>query len=211
MFSGPRRIIGIIRDFHFQPLHDAIGPLAMRLGSGQYASLRVSTSDIPQTLAEIQGVFQRFAPRRAFEYFFLDDEFRNLYRAEENFGWTIGYFTLFAIMISSLGLFGLALFLAEKKTKEIGIRKVLGASAAGLALMLYKEFARLALLADLIAWPVAYVVLNRWLQRFAYRVEITLPTFVLAAIVTLALAFLAVGYQSVKVASANPVKSLRYE
>jgi putative ABC transport system permease protein len=183
----------------------------MRLGSGRYASLRVSTSDIPQTLAEVRGVFQTFAPRRAFEYFFLDDDFRNLYRAEQNFGWTIGYFTLLAIMVSSLGLFGLALFLAEKKTKEIGIRKVLGASTGGLALMLYREFARLALLANLIAWPVAYVVLNRWLQRFAYRVDVAWPTFVFAAVVTLGLAFLAVGYQSVKVASANPVKSLRYE
>jgi putative ABC transport system permease protein len=211
VFGGPRRVIGVVRDFHFQPLHNSIGPLAMRLGSGRYASLRVSTSDIPQTLAEVRGVFQMFAPRRAFEYFFLDDDFRNLYRAEQNFGRTIGYFTLFAIMVSSLGLFGLSLFLAEKKTKEIGIRKVLGASAAGLALMLYREFARLALLANLIAWPVAYVVLNRWLQRFAYRVEVALPTFALAAIVTLGLAFLAVGYQSVKVASANPVKSLRYE
>lgn len=213
IFGRPRTVIGVVQDFNFQSLHTEISPLALRSAGDQYlfASIKFSTADIPQALAGIEKIFEKLAPQIPFEYFFFDDFFANLYQREENFGKTIGYFALLAIIISSLGLFGLAFFITEQRTKEIGIRKVLGASVSGIVGMLSKEFVRWAVLANVIAWPVAYLVMRRWLRNFAYRVDIGIGVFVLAGVVALMIALLSVSYQSVKAASSHPADTLRYE
>ncbi len=213
IFGRPRTVIGVVKDFNFQTLHVEISPLTLR-NSGDpflFSSIRLSTQNIPQTLAGIGNIFQKFTPQTPFEYFFFDDYFENLYRTEENFGKTIGYFTLLAIIISSLGLFGLAFFITEQRTKEIGIRKVLGASVSGIAGMLSKEFAIWAIMANVIAWPVAYLVMHKWLQNFAYRIDIGIGIFMLAGALALFVALASVSYQSIKAATAHPADTLRYE
>jgi putative ABC transport system permease protein len=213
IFGGARTVIGIVEDFNFQSLHTAIGPLALRYAGDPYlfTSIRLSTEKIPQVLAGIEKVFRRLTPQTPFEYFFFDDYFANLYQREENFGKTIGYFVLLAIIISFLGLFGLAFFITEQRTKEIGIRKVLGASVAGIAGMLSKEFAIWAVLANVIAWPVAYLVMKRWLQNFAYRIDIGIGVFLLSGALALFIALISVSFQSLKAASSHPADTLRYE
>lgn len=213
IFGRPRTVIGVVQDFNFQTLHAEISPLALRNAGDQYlfASIRLSTQNIPQTLAGIGKIFQKFAAQTPFEYFFFDDYFENLYRREENFGKTIGYFALLAIVISSLGLFGLAFFISEQRTKEIGIRKVLGASVSGIVGMLSKEFAKWAVLANILAWPAAYLIMHKWLQNFAYRIDIEIGIFALAGALALIIALVSVSYQSVKAATAHPADTLRYE
>jgi putative ABC transport system permease protein len=213
IFGKPRTVIGVVKDFNFQTLHLEIGPLALKMIGEEYlfASIRLSTMNIPKTLAGIGNIFQKFAPRAPFEYFFFDDDFDNLYHSEENFGRSIGYFTILAVVISCLGLFGLSFFVTEQRTKEIGIRKVLGASVPQIVGMLSKEFARWALLANVIAWPVAYLVMRKWLQNFAYRIDIGLGTFVVAGALALIVALLTVSFQSIKAAASNPADTLRCE
>ncbi len=213
IFGRPRKVIGVVEDFNFQTLHLEISPLALKLKGDDYlfASIKLSTRNIPQTLAGIGKLFQKFASQTAFEYFFFDDYFDDLYRSEEKFGQTIGYFTLLAILISSLGLFGLAYFITERRTKEIGIRKVLGASVPGIVGMLSKEFAKWALLANALAWPLAYLIMHKWLQNFAYRIHIGIGTFVLAGALALVIALLTVSFQAVKAAASHPADTLRYE
>lgn len=214
IFGQTREVIGIVKDFNFQPLHFPIAPLAMRLSDGNnylYASVKISTHTIGQTLIDIEKSIHEFAPDKPFEYFFLDDFFTNLYHREENFGRTVGYFTLFAIIISSMGLFGLAFFLSERRTKEIGVRKVLGASVAGITLMLSKEVIKLAVLSNIIAWPVAYFAVNRWLHNFAYRTHLNMWIFFVSGAAALIIALITISYYSLKAAVADPVKTLRYE
>jgi putative ABC transport system permease protein len=212
IFGAQRTVVGVLRDFHFDTLHAPIAPLALRLGGGaRYAAIRIAPRDIPATLSGIGAVFRRFAPGRIFEWTFLDEEFARFYRAEESFGRTMGYFASLAVLISSLGIFGLAFFLAERRTKEIGIRKVLGASTASIALLMSRDFARLALLANVLAWPVAWLLLGRWLRNFAYRMTLGPGLFVLAGVLALSIALLTVGSQAVRAASADPARSLRTE
>jgi putative ABC transport system permease protein len=213
IFGRPRTVIGVVEDFNFQTLHLEISPLALRMTGEQYlfASIRLSARNISQTLSGIENIFRKFAPQAPFEYFFFDDYFANLYRSEENFGRTIGYFAILAIIISGLGLFGLSFFITEQRTKEIGIRKVLGASASGIVRMLSKEFARWALLANALAWPVAYLVMHKWLENFAYRIDIGIGMFVLAGALALVIALLTVTFQSFRAATSHPADTLRYE
>jgi putative ABC transport system permease protein len=213
IFGRPRTVIGVVEDFNFQTLHLEISPLALRTTGEQYlfTSIRLSTHNIQQTLNGIGKIFQKFAPQTPFEYFFFDDYFENLYRSEENFSRTIGYLALLAILISSLGLFGLSFFITEQRTKEIGIRKVLGASVPGIVGMLSREFAAWAVMANVLAWPLAYLFVNKWLQNFAYRVDIGIGVFVLAGLLALIIALLTVGYQSVKAATSHPAHTLRCE
>ena len=150
-------------------------------------------------------------PNRPFSYYFIDENFDRLYKAEDNLQRIFRTFAWLSVGIGCLGLFGLASYSAERRTKEIGIRKVLGASVTGLAVLLSKEFTRWVLVANLIAWPVAYVVMSRWLRNFAYRTDIGLGAFLAAGGLAMAVAFLTVSYQAVKTALANPVRSLRYE
>ncbi|MDH5468265.1 MAG: ABC transporter permease, partial [Candidatus Aminicenantes bacterium] len=207
-------VIGVVKDFHFESLHREIRPLAMYILSdeeGRYISVRTRPEAVNQTLAFLENKWKAFVPGQPFEYFFLDDDFDRLYKAEKKIGQLFTSFSVLAILVACLGLFGLASFTAEQRTKEIGIRKVLGASVSNIVVLLTREFSKWVLLANLIAWPVAYFAMHRWLQNFAYRISIGVWMFFLAASLALAIALVTVSYQAVKVALVNPAKSLRYE
>ncbi|MFZ2052568.1 MAG: ABC transporter permease [Candidatus Aminicenantales bacterium] len=213
-----REVVGIMKDFHFGSLRDPIEPLVVRLASAaelvpqaRFLSLKLKEGDIPATLAFVKS---KWAERseRGFEYFFDDENFDSLYRSEERVGRIITAFAAMAIFVACLGLFGLASFAAEQRTKEIGVRKVLGASEAGLAALLSKEFLKWVLVANAIALPAAYVIVGRfWLANFAYRTKPGILIFVSVAGLSLLIALLTVSWQAVRAAIANPVDSLRYE
>ena len=207
-------IIGIVKDFHFESLHRKIRPLAVYLlpaEDASYASVRVRADNIPRTLAFIANKWNAFVPGKPFEYFFLDDDFDRLYKAEKKVGQLFSAFAVLAVLVACLGLFGLASFTAEQRTKEIGIRKVLGASVPGIVTLLTKEFSKWVLLSNLIAWPVAYFAMNLWLQNFAYRTRIGPWVFFLAAFAALFIAVITVSFQALKAAAANPAIALKYE
>lgn len=207
------KIIGVVKNYHYMPFNYEIQPLMLLYNPDlyRYAMLRISGSNIPQTVGFLEKTWAKFAPDYPFEYHFLDDDFEHIYWEERRMGGLFRYFTFLAIFISCLGLFGLASFMAEQRTKEIGIRKVLGASVSGIVLLLSKEYTKWVLLANIIAWPVAYFAMRSWLQGFTYRVNIGILTFVLSAVLALGIAFLTVSYQAIKAALANPVEALRYE
>jgi putative ABC transport system permease protein len=208
-------IVGVTRDFHFESLHQKIRPLTMRLfnrnNRGRYVSVRIAADDISNTVARIEDVWHNFAGNQAFEYAFFDQEFGKLYEAEQRTGKILAVFSGLAIFIACLGLLGLASFITEQRTKEIGIRKVMGASITNVVLLLSREFTKWVLLANLIAWPVAYFVMNNWLQSFAYRVGIEMWIFAGAATLALGIALITVSYQTIRAALSNPIDSLRYE
>ena len=154
---------------------------------------------------------QEYQLGNTFSYFFLDDDFNRQYGSEERLGTLFFIFTILGIVIAVLGLFGLASYIAEQRTKEIGIRKVLGASVSTLIVLISKEFTKWVLLANILAWPAAYLFINNWLQNFAYRTSIALWVFIISGAIALLIALLTVGFQAVKAAFANPVDSLRYE
>jgi predicted permease len=206
-------IIGVVKNYHYMPFTYAIEPLILYYNPSyyRYAMLRISGNDIRRTLGFLENIWAEFAPEFPFEYHFLDEDYERIYRTEQRLGVLFRYFTFLAIFISCLGLFGLASFMAEQRTKEIGIRKVLGATVSGVAMLLSREYTKWVLLANVLAWPVAYFAMNRWLQGFAYRVDMSLWTFVAAGFLTLAIAFLTVSYQAVKAAVTDPVEALRHE
>ena len=208
-------IIGVIKDFHFKPLDRNIEPIIISSNTEfdkfEYMFIQISSKNIPQTIAFLEKTTQKFNPGFPFEFHFLDDDYDRLYRAEQRTDKIIRYFAFLAIFISCLGLFGLGSFTAEQRTKEIGIRKVLGASESGIIVMLSKEFTKWVLLANIIAWPIAYFAMNRWLQNFVYHIDIGWWTFILAGGLALVIALATVSYQSIKAALANPADSLRYE
>jgi putative ABC transport system permease protein len=206
-------VIGVVKDFHFKPLYQLIEPIVIYIFPSffEYASLRISPDDIPSTIAYLKNKWNELAPNQPFEYFFLDSDFDSVYRSEERVGKLTGSSTLLAIFIACLGLFGLASFTAEQRTKEIGIRKVLGASLPAVVRLLTREFTKWVVMANIVAWPVSYYVMHLWLQNFAYRINIGVWNFLLAAALTFAIALLTVSYQAVKAALANPVEALRYE
>ena len=206
-------VVGVVRDFHFESLHHKVGPVVIlsRLPWVEYLSVRLQAEDVGATLARLQKTWERVNPETPFAYFFLDERFAQLHRAEERMGRIIGIFALIAVGVSCLGLLGLAAFTAEQRTKEIGIRKVLGASVAHIVLLLSKEFTYLVLAANLIAWPVAWVAMSRWLGGFAYRIELGPGMFIVGGVAALGIACLTVSYQAVRAALANPVQALKYE
>ncbi|MEL6721031.1 MAG: FtsX-like permease family protein, partial [Bacteroidota bacterium] len=164
-----------------------------------------------EALSGIQALYQKFAPGFIFDYAFLDNSYQALYESEQRVGTLSSYFAGFAILISCLGLFGLATFTAERRIKEIGIRKVLGASVTGIVALLSKDFIQLVFVAFIIATPIAYYFMNQWLQDFAYSIDIQWWVFALTGVVAISIAFLTVSFQSVKAAIANPIKALRNE
>ena len=207
-------IIGIVKDFHFESLHRKIRPLAMYLlpeEDARYVSVRLRPENFPQTLASVKKKWNAFVSGQPFEYFFLDDDFDRLYKAEKKVGELFSTFAVLAILVACLGLFGLASFTAEQRTKEIGIRKVLGATVSNIILLLTKEFSKGVLLANIIAGPAAYFAMNRWLQHFAYRISIGPWIFFLAAFMTFFIALITVSFQALKIATTNPVDALKYE
>lgn len=205
-------IVGIVKDFHFESLRQNIFPLGLKLGhSNSLMSFKINTSNIKLLIAQIQNKWKTLAPGMPFSYRFMDEAFNNMYRAEQRVEQVSITFSILAILIACLGLFGLVTYMAEQRTKEIGVRKVLGASVPNLVTMLSKDFLKLVAIASLIAFPVAWWAMHKWLQDFAYRINIDWWVFVLAAFIALLIALLTVSVQAIKAALANPVKSLRSE
>jgi putative ABC transport system permease protein len=209
------RILGVMRDFHYESMHQVIRPLAVFPfrpdGFSRYLAVRIQPGTAREALASIESTWQQFAQNQAFEYEFFDDHFARVYLAEERTVQILFSFSILAIIIASLGLFGLAAFIAEQRTKEIGIRKVMGATVSGIIVLLVKQFTKWIIIANAIAWPVAYFVMKRWLQNFVYQAPVTIWIFLGSAVVALVIAFVTVSYQSIRAALANPVNSLRYE
>jgi putative ABC transport system permease protein len=209
------KILGVLKDFHFESMHQIIRPLIIfpynPNNRGRYVSVRIQSGTNRDALSFIENTWHKFAMNQAFEYEFFDDHFAEIYLIEEKTAQILISFSILAVIIASLGLFGLAAFIAEQRTKEIGIRKVLGATASGIIVLLVKQFTKWIIIANCIAWPVGYFVMNRWLRNFAYQAPITVWIFIISAIVAFIIAMLTVSYQSVKAAMANPVNSLKYE
>ncbi len=213
--NGTHTIIGVVKDFHYATLHSDLEPLIITnqpwLDRFSFLSVRIMPGDIPERLAAIRSVWTDVAPDAPFDYWFLDDAFDQLYRSEQQFQKLFGAFSLLTVAIALLGLLSLAAFATEQRTKEIGVRKVLGASVVEICSLLTKEFVLLVLLANVFAWPVSYYAMSRWLEDFAYRVDIGWWVFVLAGGVAMVIALLTVSFQAVRAAVANPVEALRYE
>jgi putative ABC transport system permease protein len=208
-----KTVVGVVRDFHVLSLRNALEPVLFeyRPSDFGYVSVRLHPGKIEETLSFVEAKWKEFDPTGTFDYVFLDEEFNLQYRSDERLNNIFTYFTMIAIFIACLGLFGLASFTAEQRTKEIGIRKVLGASESGIIFLLSREFTKWVGIAMILAWPIAYLVMNRWLQDFAYRTRISLWSFLFSAVASLAIALLTVGFQAMRAARANPVDSLRYE
>ena len=209
-------IVGVVKDFHFKDLHESIEPFAFRFyhdadAGFNYMIAHSRGNNISQSLSVLESSWKKLNPNEPFEYSFLDQDFQKNYDAENRQASLINYFTIIAIIISCLGLFGLATFTAEQRTKEIGIRKVLGASVHGVVGLLSKDFLKLVLVAVVIASPVAWYAMNKWLQNFAYQTSITWQVFALTTLLAIMIAFVTISFQAIKAALANPVKSLRTE
>ncbi|MBD0365594.1 MAG: FtsX-like permease family protein, partial [Flavisolibacter sp.] len=205
-------VIGVIKNFNFESLRQNIGALCMKLGQSTGAiSFRLKSDNLTQALAHVQTTWKRLAPNEPFTYSFLSEDFDRMYRSEQRAGQIFISFAVLAILIACLGLFGLATYAAEQRTKEIGIRKVLGASVGNIVNMLSKDFLKLVFIASVIAFPVAWWGMHQWLQDFAYRIHISWWVFVVAALVAFVIALVTVSFQAVKAALTNPVKNLRTE
>ncbi|MBD0353172.1 MAG: FtsX-like permease family protein, partial [Flavisolibacter sp.] len=205
-------VIGVIKNFNFESLRQNIGALCMKLGQSTGAiSFRLKSDNLTQALAHVQTTWKRLAPNEPFTYSFLSEDFDRMYRSEQRAGQIFISFAVLAILIACLGLFGLATYAAEQRTKEIGIRKVLGASVSNIVNMLSKDFLKLVFIASVIAFPVAWWGMHQWLQDFAYRIHISWWVFVVAALVAFVIALVTVSFQAVKAALTNPVKNLRTE
>jgi predicted permease len=212
------RVIGVVKDFHFKPVFQEIGPVIIyydptyrSFHTYRYLFVRLNPGPVPAALAHIEKAVRSFNPGFPFTYRFLDDDYDQMYRGSEREMAIVRTFTILAILISCLGLFGLSAYTAEQRTKEIGIRKVMGASDAGIMALLSKEYAKWVLVANVIAWPVAYFLMRTWLQDYYYRIKLRLPLFLLAAVLSVVIAQLTVSFQALKAARTDPINSLRYE
>jgi putative ABC transport system permease protein len=207
-------VIGVVKDFHFQDLHLAIEPYGFQLNNQpnyNYLIVHTKPANISGTLQAVQDIWHRLNPAEPFEYSFLDQDFQKNYEGDERLASIVGYFTIIAILISCLGLFGLATFSAEQRTKEIGVRKVLGASVGGIVGLLSRDFLKLVCISIVVASPVAWWIMDKWLHDFNYRTPIAWTDFVITAGVALLIALFATGFQALRAAIANPVRSLRTE
>ncbi len=206
-------VIGVMKDFHVQSLYQQVEPMFLHISprSCSYLLVRVRPNRSSDALNFLKEKWETYVPYSPFEYAFLDDYFERQYRADEQRGKMLGGLTVLAICIACLGLFGLASYIAEQRTKEVGIRKVLGASVANIVLLFTKDFVKPVILANLLAWPVAYYAMSGWLHNFAYRINLSIGFFILSGMLTLIIALMTVGWQAVRTAGANPVDSLRSE
>jgi putative ABC transport system permease protein len=207
----PFHVLGVVKNFNFKSLHEAVSPLYMSLQPEGGLIFKIKTTDVAGLLATMKKNWDAYNTDQPFTYDFMDDLFNKTYSAEQKTGTILNIFSVLIILVACLGLFGLVTYTAEQRTKEIGIRKVLGASVSQITQMLSKEFVKLVLIASLIAFPVAWWAMNKWLQSFAYRINISWWVFVVAGIAAIAIALITVSFQAVKAAIANPVKSLRTE
>ncbi|GAB4047280.1 ABC transporter permease [Spirosoma litoris] len=205
-------ILGVVKNFHFESLRRNISALSLVLDSNSgAASFRISSTDLPAVVKQIEAKWKQIAPGQPFSYQFMDDSFDEMYRAEQRIGTIALTFAALAILIACLGLFGLAAFMAEQRTKEIGVRKVLGASVTSIIGLLSKDFLKLVFISIIIASPIAWYAMSRWLNDFAYKIDIEWWMFALAGLLAVGIALLTVSFQSIKAALMNPVKSLRSE
>jgi len=205
-------IVGVVKNFHFESLRQNIGALCLTLGRNNGSvSFRLKTDDVSKVVGAIEAQWKKNAPGQPFSYAFLNEEFDAMYRSEQRVGQIAISFSVLAILIACLGLFGLAAFTAEQRTKEIGIRKVLGADVRNIVAMLSRDFLQLVLISNLIAWPLAWWAMSRWLQDFAYRIDLSWWIFALAGLMALFIALFTISFQALKAALANPIKSLRTE
>ena len=207
-------IVGVLKDFHFTSLHDPIKPLIVHAGetdNGRTILVRTNPGQTRQAVNGLEKICKTLNPQFPFTFSFSDEEYQKLYKSEEIVNRLSNYFAVLAIFISCIGLLGLAMFTAEQRTREIGIRKVLGATVVSLFTLLSGEFITLVILALIIASPVAWWAIHKWLQSFAYRIEIRWWFFAVAGVAALLVALLTVSFQAIKAAVANPVKSLRSE
>lgn len=213
VFGQQSYIVGIMKDFNFNNVKNKIAPLMLHIAPQQarVSFIRVSPNDMEKSINHIEKVWKSFEPDFDFNYHFMDETLENLYRAEQRSNKLINYFTIFAIFISCLGIFGLASFMAEQKTKEIGIRKVMGASVSTIVRIFSAEFTKLVLISNIIAWPLAYYAMEKWLESFAYHTKLSWWMFALGAVLSLTVVIITISYQSIKAATKNPAESLRYE
>ena len=210
--SVPFHVIGVVKDFNFSSMHDKVGPLVMNLRDNRGSmAVRLKPGDPGNIVRQVEAKWQTMAQGVPFDYTFMDSDFNNLYQSEQQTGQVFITFAVFAILIACLGLFGLVTYAAEQRTKEIGIRKVLGARVGGIVLLLSKDFTKLVLIASLIAFPLAWWFMHGWLQGFAYRVGISWWIFVAAGVIAVSIALVTVSFQTIRAAVANPVRSLRSE
>ena len=214
---GNFTVIGVIKDYHYESLHKEIRPQVLFLSGGyyknteSYISVRITTENVNDTINFVGNTWNEFAPGKPFEYSFLDTDYDNLYVNEHQTRTLFSIFSFLAIFIACLGLFGLASFIADRKSKEIGIRKILGASVPRIVRKLNQSFVRWVLIANLIAWPAAWYIMSKWLENFAYRIHLSWWMFASAAVLAILIALLTVSFQTIKAALRNPVDSLRYE
>jgi len=212
LWGRPYHIIGVVKDFNYSSMHDKVGPALMRLDENWGSiAVRINSGNIPPLINQIESKWNQMAPGQPFSYTFMDNDFDNVYKAEQHTARLFITFAIFAIFIACLGLYGLVTYAAIQRTKEIGIRKVLGANIGGIVAMLSKDFARLVLIASIIAFPIAWWAMNKWLQSFAYRTNIGWWIFVVAGLLAILIALITVSLQAIRAAVANPVKSLRTE
>ncbi|MGD8536555.1 MAG: ABC transporter permease, partial [Candidatus Aminicenantes bacterium] len=207
------RVIGVVKDFHARTLHTAVRPFVFRMYRPwhQYIFVKIDGTRVPEALGAIENTFKTSVPGYPYRFRFYKDAYNQQYLSEHQLGQLFNMFSLLSILVSCLGLFGLAAYTAEQKTKEIGIRKILGASTPGIVKLTIREFLKWVAVANLIAWPVAYLLMSQWLRDFAYRVSIGPLVYFISGGLTLIIALFTVSYQSIKAATANPADSLRYE
>ena len=206
-------VIGVVKDYHSLTLREEIAPMGFIGDWRLFVSLvlRIRPDNTAQTLSFLETQWKRFVPDAPFEYHFLDEMIDWIYFNEQLTGKMLGVFSLLAIFVACLGLFGLAAFMVQSRTKEIGVRKVLGASTPHLVILLSREFIFLILLANLIAWPIAYYLMRDWLSGFAYQTDLNVLPFIVSAILALIIAFGTVSMQAIRAARSNPIDALRYE
>jgi putative ABC transport system permease protein len=205
-------VIGVVKNFHFESLRENIGALSLSIGAAaNKMAVKLSAEDLPTAIAEIGELWSEVAPGQPFNYYFMDQSFNDIYQMEQRLSRIFMAFTSLSIIIACLGLFGLAAFNAEKRTKEIGVRKVLGASVSQVAFRLTADFLKMVGIAIVIALPIGRFAMNKWLEDFSYQVEVGWWVYGLAALLAVSIAILTVCYQSIKAAIVNPVKSLQSE
>jgi putative ABC transport system permease protein len=215
-FTRKAKIIGVVKDFHHASLHDKVQPLVFYLASEQtelyrWLEVRIQSNNMPAKIASLEKVWNDIAGDRPFEFEFMDEAVAHHYQAEDRFLKIFTIFSVLSIMLGGLGLFGLTAFSAKRRTKEIGIHRVMGASTAMLIKILSVDFIKLVLIANIIGWPIAYYFMNQWMTNFAYHTAVSVWTFIGTGVAVLMIAFLCLLYHSIKVSRINPVKSLRTE
>jgi putative ABC transport system permease protein len=213
-YSAP--VVGVVKDFHIESLHKKISPVILGYLNNPYRpidyySIKTSNADFTGVIEHLQNVHEKFDEVTPFEYNFLDERINDFYINDQRMGKLFGIAALLSIFIACTGLFALSSYITKVRTKEIGIRKILGSSIGGIVFLLSKDFAKWVLIANIIAWPAAYLFMNKWLEDFAYQTSLSVSVFFLAGIFTLLISWISISFIAVKAALTNPVNSLRYE